>query len=113
MDIPDHLWIELLTYLEPKELCIISLVNKYFYTLSATDYLWKIIMVSKFNKVPKLIENCKRSFAEINFMATRIINQYQSETHNLEIVLERERKRQREVLEYKRIERRLSRALKG
>jgi hypothetical protein len=113
MDIPDCIWMEICRFLQAKELCRMALLNKHFSFVASNNYAWKIIIMKKISKEPKCIENFKKSLAEINFMATRIITEYQYETHNLEIILDRERKRQNKALELKRLERQLNRVLRN
>ena len=112
MEIPDHIWLEISIFLSPKELCALALVSKAFNVLASNNYPWKAIMIKILNGEPKFMVNIKKNLAESNRMATWIINDYQSEAHNLEIILGKERKRQQQVLDFKRRERQLNRSLK-
>ena len=66
--------------------------------------------MTKLNKEPKFSLSFKKNLAEINCMATSFISAYQFEAHNLEIILEQERNRQKQALDAKRLKRQLNRS---
>jgi nitrogen regulatory protein PII-like uncharacterized protein len=105
MDIPEPLWLEICTYLTPKDLCSLALVNRAFCALANSNYSWHVIMLTKLRKMPSALNNFKKNFSEVNHMAIEIIRDYQKETVQLERVIESERIRQRRVLESKQSER--------
>jgi hypothetical protein len=112
MELPEHLWLEICTYLTPKELCTLALVSRSFSFISSKNYSWHIVMLTKLKKLPSSLNNFKRSFSEVNHMAIKIITDYQNETNHLEKVIENERIRQKRALEYKKSERLRARMLK-
>ncbi|OMJ73740.1 hypothetical protein SteCoe_27510 [Stentor coeruleus] len=112
MELPDTIWLEVCQYLTPKDLCKLALVSKFFNQISSNNYTWQQIIIQRHNRIPKGINNLKKNYAEINCMATRLISKFQSETHEFEKVLHRERERQKEALEYKRLQRQILRSLK-
>ena len=112
MELPEEIWLEICKFLQARDLCKLALVNKEFYSIASNNYPWKNIVLQKHQIIPKGVNNLKRNYAEINCIATRMISKFQSDTLQFERVLDKERQRQRKVLEGKRIERLIQKSLR-
>lgn len=92
--LPDEIIIETLGYLEADDLCSAALVNRRFYEIAKSNFIWKQVFTRRWSMEPSSSGNLKEFYASLNCRVTREINQYQAEKEKLRELLAIEKKRQ-------------------
>jgi len=92
--LPDELLIETLLFLDADTLCKLALVNKRFYNISGSNFVWRKVFIRRWETEPSRGQNLKHFYADLNKGVTRIISKFQAETTRVQELLAQEKSRQ-------------------